>query len=68
MRSHKVALFACLAAMFPGDVIHDVAPTSKPAPSGVKVAAMDAAKLARMRKLQRRAKQYRTSKGDDNAA
>jgi hypothetical protein len=46
-----------IARLLPGDVIHDQAPTSGSAPSGVRIAAVDSARVARMRKLQRRARQ-----------
>lgn len=41
--------------LLPGDVIHDVAPTSGRAPSFVKVAAIDEARAKRRAKLERRA-------------
>lgn len=53
----KRMLFAALAALLPGDVIHDVAPSSAhKQTSSERIAALDAARLKRMRKAQKRAK------------
>lgn len=51
-----------ISKMLPGDVIHDTAPTSGKASSGVRIEVIDEARVKRMKKLQRRAARAKAAK------
>jgi hypothetical protein len=55
--------YKVLAELLPGDNIHHVAPTSNPLTLNVRarMEALDAAKMKRLRKAQKRAKQCQSS-------
>jgi len=57
--TEKVRLFTALAALLPGDVIHDVAPIRK----GNATARMHATDAAQMKRLRKQERNQRLAKG-----
>lgn len=55
-KHQTIASLTALAALLPGDVIHDRAPSSGPAPTKVVLACKDAANAKRARKQEKRLK------------